>query len=240
MTVWRIALDGPTQSRGEVWRQTLRWRSGGKPAARAASVSSTQFRWGDGPARGADGRAPGPKAPSQHRPRRRRGTIACTTGTAPVLGGSPDCPAIVPGPRSKGRTWSQPDGLEQSDSNMVVTSLVPGGRVTLGGAGGAKARSGRSERQRSDHARERTPCGTGGRPGTDRRQVPDTAWTSIHDPPSGRPAISASAYTSCQPALADSIPCTASSLSSPKSGSALAFTAALRNSRKRSPTARRI
>ena len=29
MTVCRIALDRPTQSRGEVWRQTLRWRSGG-------------------------------------------------------------------------------------------------------------------------------------------------------------------------------------------------------------------
>ena len=130
----------------------------------------------------------------------------------------------------------EPNGLEQSDSSMVVTGLVPGGRVTLGGAGGAKARSGRSERQRSDHARERMPCGTGGRPGTYRRRVPDTARTSIHDPPSGWPAISASAYTSCQPALADSIPCNASSLSSPKSRSAVAPTAALRNSRKRSPT----
>lgn len=111
MTVWRIALERPPQSRGEVWRQTLRWRSGGSPPPVRRLCPRHSFGGGDGPARGADGRAPGPKAPSQHRPRRWRGTIACTTGTAPGLGGSPDCPAIARRRAAKGEPGA---GAERS------------------------------------------------------------------------------------------------------------------------------
>ena len=115
MTVWRIALDRPTQSRGEVWRQTLRWRSGGSPPPVRRLCPRHSFGGGDGPAHGADGRAPGPKAPSQHRPRRRRGTIACTTGTAPVLGGGLQ---IAP-PSCRGRAAKGEPGAGAERSGTV-------------------------------------------------------------------------------------------------------------------------